>query len=97
MVDPEFIKERKHFTIFSVRGLFAPYSLIETNNVHIDYFMKCSTMPNPAYKDKMHFSLPGFYIGFHGTTSENRALHVKLADSNLSLDELKQIWSESPA
>ena len=77
--------------------MFVPYGYTETSRVRINYFMKCSTMPNPAYKDKRHFSLPGFYIGFHGTTSENRALHVKLADSDLSLDELKQIWSESPA
>ena len=41
--------------------------------------------------------MPGFFIGFHGTTPDNRAVHAKLADPKLSLDELKRIWSESPA
>ena len=59
--------------------------------------MKHNTMPNPADEDEKHFSFPGFYIGFHGTTPENRVRHVKLADTKLSLDELKLIWSESPA
>ena len=71
-----------------------PYSLVVFGKAETDYFMKKITMPIPGDKDEKHFSSPGFFICFQGTTSENRA---KLADPKLSLDELKQIWSESPA
>ena len=54
-------------------------------------------LPIPGDEDEQHLPYAGFFVSLHRTTPENSALHAKLADPKLSLDELKRIRSESPA
>ena len=95
--DPEFIYVSKSSPQFSRWYLFVPYSLVVTRKAEIQYFLQQEIMPIPGSKNEKYFSLPGFYSGFHGTTHSSHTIHAKLVDPKLSLEELKQIWSESPA
>ena len=90
------IRETESSPKFSDVGLFVPYGTIKAGDLKIYLFLEQDTMPIPGDKDEKRLPGPGFYMGFHGTTPENSALHAKLADPKLSLADLKQIWYESP-